>query len=357
MNSSGRTIRSPENGDAAFCLEILPRVSRTFAINIGFLSGDLHRAVLCGYLFCRMIDTVEDSTALLPEEKVEILELWNSFFPFEGDWESRLGEFVSKSVSGRGALTENESETLLLKEALRVFRYFGGLSREVHARVSLWVREMSGGMAEFQRRASRSAGPVFCLDSLEELERYCYYVAGTVGRMLAELFVFFHPEIPGGARDTMQRNAVSFGLGLQMTNIIKDVRDDRGRNWCFIPKSVIRDAGVEPGAYLEERRFDQTGRVLERLIPHAASHLDRALAFTRALPKNARDLRMFCLLPLHFAAATLAKAGKWARKPGPDPIKISRFQVKATLGFCRAFYGSNALQNVFYRYYRGKLSK
>ena len=47
-----------------FCVEILPRVSRTFAINIRVLSGDLYKAVLCAYLFCRIVDTIEDKVNL-----------------------------------------------------------------------------------------------------------------------------------------------------------------------------------------------------------------------------------------------------------------------------------------------------
>ena len=78
------SISSPVLDDRDYCRKALPLVSRTFAINIEFLKmgpENLYWAVLCGYLFCRMIDTVEDSSILSFEEKVSLLEEWNTFFP------------------------------------------------------------------------------------------------------------------------------------------------------------------------------------------------------------------------------------------------------------------------------------
>ena len=45
-----------------YCQAIIPKVSRTFAISIRILRGDFHKSVLCSYLLCRILDTVEDSS-------------------------------------------------------------------------------------------------------------------------------------------------------------------------------------------------------------------------------------------------------------------------------------------------------
>ena len=59
-----------DKGDAArlpaaerFGREVLPAVSRTFALSIRVLPGTLGRAVLTAYLLCRIADTVEDDDA------------------------------------------------------------------------------------------------------------------------------------------------------------------------------------------------------------------------------------------------------------------------------------------------------
>ena len=60
--------------DLDFCYHILPGVSRTFAISISHLKGNLHWAVFTGYLFCRMADTIEDAWDVPLEIKQRLFE-------------------------------------------------------------------------------------------------------------------------------------------------------------------------------------------------------------------------------------------------------------------------------------------
>ena len=60
-------------GDWEYCQKALPKVSRTFALNISVLKGDLHRSILTAYLFCRNIDTIEDAAQLDPKIKIKLL--------------------------------------------------------------------------------------------------------------------------------------------------------------------------------------------------------------------------------------------------------------------------------------------
>src|SRR5215831_2258586 len=55
--------------ERAFCRAMLPRVSRTFAINIRLLGGSMGEAVRVGYLMCRIADTIEDAW---PGERREV---------------------------------------------------------------------------------------------------------------------------------------------------------------------------------------------------------------------------------------------------------------------------------------------
>ena len=57
-----------------FAREILPAVSRTFALSVQLLRGELGRSVLCAYLLCRIADTLEDDGAAAPEDKARLLE-------------------------------------------------------------------------------------------------------------------------------------------------------------------------------------------------------------------------------------------------------------------------------------------
>ncbi|MCU0627289.1 MAG: squalene/phytoene synthase family protein, partial [Gemmatimonadaceae bacterium] len=53
---------------------ILPRVSRTFALSVRVLPGDLGRAVLAAYLLCRIADTIEDAPTLPAAHKAATLD-------------------------------------------------------------------------------------------------------------------------------------------------------------------------------------------------------------------------------------------------------------------------------------------
>ena len=59
--------------DWNYCVSTLPKVSRTFALNISVLKGDLHKSILVAYLFCRTIDTVEDASKLEASHKIKLL--------------------------------------------------------------------------------------------------------------------------------------------------------------------------------------------------------------------------------------------------------------------------------------------
>src|SRR4051812_9232087 len=66
----------PERVDGAerFCREILPAVSRTFAVSIRLLPGALGSAVRTAYLLCRIADTVEDAPELAAADKAALLD-------------------------------------------------------------------------------------------------------------------------------------------------------------------------------------------------------------------------------------------------------------------------------------------
>ena len=80
-----------------------------------------------------------------------------------------------------------DAELSLARNLPRVMRVFWTLPEAMQAIVSRWVAEMSRGMSLYTHREPGDDGFV-ALYTPEDLERYCYYVAGTVGHMLTELF-------------------------------------------------------------------------------------------------------------------------------------------------------------------------
>lgn len=73
-------------------------------------------------------------------------------------------------------------------------------------------------------------------DTIEELRTYCYRVASVVGLWLTELF---------GVHDaaTLER-AASLGIAMQLTNIVRDVGEDRERGRLYLPRELMRRRGL-----------------------------------------------------------------------------------------------------------------
>ncbi len=189
------------------------------------------------------------------------------------------------------------------------------------------VREMARGMARTVERELRGEG--LHLETMEDLEKYCYYVAGTVGQLLTSLYALDRPSITPRVEAELRRHEVAFGLGLQVTNIIKGVTDDIGRGVSYLPLCLFRQAGISIETLLD-RPDDPRGReVVSGLAAWTLRKLDEALEYTLALPVSESDLRLFCGLPLAFAVRTLSLALRSTSVFSENVLKISRLEVAA----------------------------
>ncbi len=66
--------------DWEYCCKILPKVSRTFVLNIAQLEGDIFKTVLLGYLLFRIADTFEDTMYQDEKEKITNLKDFSTVF-------------------------------------------------------------------------------------------------------------------------------------------------------------------------------------------------------------------------------------------------------------------------------------
>src|SRR3954471_9371218 len=81
-----------------FSREILPAVSRTFALSIRLLPGDLGAAVRDAYLLCRIADTIEDAPTMPAGEKADLLTLLATCF----DHPERIAELKERVTAVTG---------------------------------------------------------------------------------------------------------------------------------------------------------------------------------------------------------------------------------------------------------------
>jgi farnesyl-diphosphate farnesyltransferase len=302
-----------------FCREILPSVSRTFALSIRLLPGQLGEAVCNAYLICRIADTIEDEPGRPASEKSAMFDALAACF----DGADATAAFVARVSS----ITGDPAHVRLTRNAGLVFEINRSLPDQTQHCVRHWAREMIVGMRKFSLTYPTGVR----IQTLDEYREYCYYVAGTVGYMLTDLWREHAPSIGPREYAALRERCAAFGEALQTVNILKDVaRDAEHENSIYIPEQLLRAHGSAHDTVLATDRSDANRAALATLVQIAWQDLEQATQYLLAVPRRAVSIRLFCALPLLFAYATLRDL---TRKPGAlagkGVVKISRSEVKS----------------------------
>jgi len=295
----------------SFCDEILPRVSRTFALSIRLLPGTLGDAVRDAYLLCRIADTIEDAPEVSATEKAALFDLLAA--SFDDDATTKLLTDRLATIGGDAAHVD------LARHTDYVMAAYGALPDATRAHVRRWVREMIGGMRKFVLAYPNGIR----IQSLDEYKEYCYYVAGTVGFLLTDLWHEHSRTIDERRHVALRERSRAFAEALQTVNILKDVaRDATHENSIYIPEQLLRRHGSTHASILAGA---PNGAALETLVQLAWHDLDEATSYLLTLPRRAVAIRLFCALPLLFAYATLRDLTRSSHAV----TKISRREVKS----------------------------
>jgi len=187
---------SPIEAEAAYrwCEEITRRAAGNFYYGIRLLPPHKRRAMCAVYAFARRVDDVGDGS-LPPDEKERRLEL------------ARVD---------LASMSPDSPDPVLA--AL-------GHARERFALPVSALGELIDGVTMDVHEA--------CYDHAGELEVYCRRVAGSIGRLSVAIF---------GASDGVRaaRRADDLGIAMQLTNILRDVREDGSRGRVYLPKEDLR---------------------------------------------------------------------------------------------------------------------
>jgi 15-cis-phytoene synthase len=151
-------------------------------------------------------------------------------------------------------------------------------------------------------------------EDIAALEEYAARVAGAVGAMMAVLM---------GARlpDSIAR-ACDLGIAMQLSNIARDVGEDARAGRMYLPLRWLRDAGIDPDAFLAAPAPSlELAEVIRRLLAHAETLYRRADRGIAALP-------IPCRPGIGAARRLYAAIGREVALRGHDSI-TSRAQISA----------------------------
>jgi farnesyl-diphosphate farnesyltransferase len=150
--------------------------------------------------------------------------------------------------------------------------------------------------------------------------------------MLTDLFCDYSPQI-ARHRHSLFAVAASFAQGLQMTNILKDVWEDRSRGACWLPQEVFARHGFDLAEMTSEPFDPRFGAGFRELVGVAHAHLRNALEYTLLIPGKETGIRRFCLWAIGLAVLTLRKIQDNPHFTAGAQVKVSRNAVAMTRVF------------------------
>ncbi len=298
---------------------LLPRVSRTFALGIKLLPPKLEPPVRLGYLLCRIADTVEDELGMTAQRKAELLDAFLACFE-----DSRLAEAFGDCAA---ELRANDDYLELVTHTGATFASFHALDAATRAILRRWVTEMVRGMRAFVLEHPHGIR----ITSLTEFRRYCYFVAGTVGHLLTDLWHAHSAFVGQATYERLLQDCEAFGEALQTVNILKDIAwDAEHENAIYVPSELLAANGSAHDAILREDRRAGSRASLAGLMDLAQDDIERSLRYIEGIPAAAMRIRLFCALPLLFAIATMRELERSDAMLVPGGgVKIGRPEVRA----------------------------
>ena len=188
---------------------------------------------------------------------------------------------------------------MLLERLDQCFRLFLDFSPEDRRRVQRLMTTLTQGMEmDLSTFPGQTADDLTALKTVDDLDRYTYYVAGCVGEFWTDLMCGHRKALASWNVREMSAVGVRFGKGLQLTNIVKDVAHDLQKGRCYIPEPMLAEAGLTPRDLLDQQHLTKFRPVLSKLVRMATEHLDQGWLYTMAIPRYETRLRLSCMWPI-----------------------------------------------------------
>ncbi|MFB6151484.1 MAG: phytoene/squalene synthase family protein [Haloarculaceae archaeon] len=317
--SHNQTERGFED-DLRYCYDAVQDVSRTFALTVAELDEPMSHDICVGYLLCRIADTIEDAGHIPPARQRELLETYNRVLdPADETGIQRFREAVDEWIP-----EDPNDDWQVVADAERVHRTFRGLDEASRRAIRPPVRELVDGMAMFVDRYADQGG--LRLQTFEELEEYCWYAAGTVGTLVTGLLT---RNVDDSVRETLQNNARSFAMLLQLVNVSKDVATDfEEENNVYIPQELLEAEELDTEDIQDSDNSEEFVPVIQRVVDRAEGYLDGAQTWLEAMPEIRGNTLSAWAIPFLLAVGTLRELEERPQDVIEEGnVKVSRSEV------------------------------
>lgn len=298
--------------------QLLKGVSRSFYLSLRLLPRPMRNAASLGYLLARASDTLADAARAPAEDRLSCLDSFSRALSGEEpvpQWQDAILNSIT-----------DLREQLLLESVEDLFTWLERLPQNEAELVREVVGIIIGGQKlDIERFGAAHGDRPVCLADEMDLEDYTWRVAGCVGAFWTKLgFLTLGEQFSKQPQERLIGMGVTYGKGLQLVNILRDIAADLAMGRCYLPMSDPHDKV----ALMAERG---------RWIGLAAEWIGEGFRYADML--ESRRLRASSMLPAMLAGETL----DLLRATGIDALQ-SRVKVprrRVYLAMLRAFAGGS----------------
>jgi 15-cis-phytoene synthase len=275
----------PLGNSRVFCEQLTRSKARNFYYGLKLLPEPKRSDMFALYAYMRLIDDIadEDDDGRSYQQRLDDLEAWG---------------VVTRAVL-------NGDAEFAAGAGHEVWPAFADMARRNRLPHDLFDDVIAGQLQDLRPAA---------FDTFEQLYKYCYRVAGTVG--LASIYVWGFD----GSAATRQL-AIERGVAFQLTNILRDLREDTGRGRTYLPREDLEAAGVTENDLRSGRGGEAFVTLMRRQIERAESYYVRSAALESHIAPDSRPT---------LVAMTQIYHGL-LRKLGGQPERVLRERVSLSL--------------------------
>ena len=241
----------------AVCRGVARRAAKNFYYGFLVLPAEKRNALCAVYAFMRHADDISDDPSLDPQQKRERLVDW-------------LGS-ANQVFEGKPT---DDPVLMALADAQKRF----------NVPPQLFEKLVQGTSMDLDIPATEGAPAVVC-NTFDDLKNYCYYVASIVGLVCIRIFGYEDKKAEFLAEDC--------GLAFQLTNIVRDVKEDAGMGRIYIPAEDLARFSLAPDQFSpaslqDAARAQQLRPVLEYEADRARRYYESAKWLMELIEEDSR---------------------------------------------------------------------
>jgi len=320
LNHSVR-VSEPAFSERELLTTLLAQVSRSFYLTLRVLPARVRTPIGLAYLLARTTDTIADTEIVPPAQRARALAALRDRILGQRAGPVEIGELARhQGLSAERLLLERVEDSLAVLDKMP--------AHDLQHLRKVLTTITAGQELDLRRFASASAKNIVALASDAALDEYTHLVAGCVGEFwtrICRAHLFPNARLDEARLLT---DAVRFGKGLQLVNILRDLPADLRRGRCYLPEGGLSAAGLKPADLFDPANEKKLRPFYNRLLAIAESHLAAGWAYTNALPWRCARVRLACAWPTLIGVRTLARLRAGNPLDPRRPVKISRAEVR-----------------------------